>query len=88
MTNERHVCDVPHAEVGVAWICPECWCTYIFRPVAVSELNGRVLNLWVLSHRPGNAASQRKVAGRVQDRVHGDPSPGASPQVTMDKDWS
>lgn len=47
-----HYCRPPIAPVGTAWLCPECWCTYRFRPVAVSELGGRVLNLWVLSGRP------------------------------------
>lgn len=83
MADQRHVCEVPVEEVGTAWICPECWCTYVFRPVAVSELSGRVINLWVLSHRPGNATGWT----RVQNRVHTDPSPGTSSQVRMDKDW-
>lgn len=85
---DMHVCEVPVEEVGTAWICPVCWCTYVFRPVAVSELNGRVLNLWVKSHEPANATLGRKRAtGRPHNRVQTDPSPGTSPQVTMDKDW-
>ena len=59
-TVDRHVCAPPVGQaVGSVWLCPDCWCTYRYRPVQVREL-GRVLNLWVLRHRPINYALGKK----------------------------
>lgn len=45
-----HACKPPPGFAptsGLLWICPDCWSEFIFRPVAVRELAGRVMNLWV-----------------------------------------
>lgn len=57
-----HVCRPPDGLVGDSWLCRGCWCTYLFRPVLVAEL-GRVMNLWVLWHRPPNT-----VVGQLRGR--------------------
>jgi hypothetical protein len=48
----QHVCRPPRDQpVRTLWICGVCWSEYVYRPVAVGELGGRVINLWVLHYR-------------------------------------
>jgi hypothetical protein len=50
----QHVCRPPRDQpAGTLWICGVCWSEYVYRPVAVGELGGRVINLWVLHYSPG-----------------------------------
>jgi hypothetical protein len=62
-----HVCKPPGEQPpGTVWHCPApCHLTYQYGPCAISELAGRVLNLWVRIRRPawtpyGNPAAARQ----------------------------
>jgi hypothetical protein len=57
VSGQYHVCKPPPGQpAGTLWRCPDCNDEYVLRPVAVSELGGRVLNLWVLHYEaPMNA---------------------------------
>lgn len=51
-----HVCRPPGAQpAGTIWACDHrsgCGLQYQYGPVAVRELGGRVINLWVRIGRP------------------------------------
>lgn len=52
-TTSMHVCKPPGVQPpGTIWTCPRDHLKYQYGPVAVSELGGRVLNLWVRIGRP------------------------------------
>jgi hypothetical protein len=43
-----HVCKPPGVQApGTVWTCADCRRIYQYRPVKVSELGGRIINLWV-----------------------------------------
>lgn len=54
--EDAHVCRPPKREpghkTGLLWTCPDCWSELLYRPVASSELGGRVINLWVRFWEP------------------------------------
>jgi hypothetical protein len=52
-TTRQHACKPPAGIVGLLWKCPDCWTTYLFRPVESGEL-GRVINLWVKRSEPNH----------------------------------
>jgi hypothetical protein len=48
-----HVCRPPGVQPsGTVWACATCHLQYQYGPVAVSELDGRILHLWVRIGRP------------------------------------